>query len=113
MSFNINSELFEPSRYMSVISELYQQESATVSELDEEIGVDTSLEPEVEVLEEMGLVGRINGKYYPKDKFEDDFGEIFDALKVRYDEDTDPIEISEEEIEKIAHENTDLIYSIA
>lgn len=95
MSFADEVEVYDPRRYLAVISVLDYQGSAAVDDIDYYSHADPSLEAEVESLEELGVVEKQNGEYHPNEEYLEDFSEIGNLVQVEENGKWEEIVISE------------------
>ena len=111
----MSAELEEPepyseARYMAAISVLDYQGSATAHKINCNAHTQISLEEELEVLEEFGIVKQEAEEYSIRSWFEDDAEAIGEVVQIDYNGEWRDIDLSDEEKDEIADRGGEIVY---
>jgi hypothetical protein len=104
----VEEELYTPARYLAVLSVIDYQGESSVNDINFYAHAELSLEPEAEVLENMGILEVEDGKYGPVEEYEKDVEELGEIVQIDYNGVWDNIELSEEEKKVIEEERTEV-----
>jgi hypothetical protein len=112
MSQAVEEELYTPARYLAVLSVVDYQGEASVNDLDFYAHAETSLQPEAESLENLGLLEEEEGVYSPSSEYRGDVEELGEFVQIDENGKWADIQLSDEEVDEIG-ERTPVIHWIA
>ena len=106
----LQNPLYSPARYLAVLSVLDYQGKSNVEDIDFYAHSEVSLEPEIESLENLGLLEESNGDYWPNSEYREDIQELGELVQIDHNGEWKEIDISEEYLEEISEERTEIIH---
>lgn len=107
------NEPYAAARYMAVLSVVDYQDQATAEDIDFFAHAETSLEPEAESLENLGILQKNqDNQYEPDPSHTDMIEEIGEVVQIEYNGLWQKIDLDKEEIDRLADERTDKIHWI-
>ncbi len=106
-------ELYTSARYLAVLSVIDYQEEVTVDDINFYAQPEISLKPEIESLENLGILEEDSNYYTANDEYREDIEELGELVQIDHNGKWEDIEITEDDKDSIEKERTDLIAWIA
>lgn len=109
MSQSQEEDLYTPARYLAVISVVDYQGEVSVNDIDFYAHAETSLEPEADSLENLGILQEENGFYTPSERYREDIEELGEFVQITENGEWKDIELSERDQRRLEEDRTNLI----